>query len=161
MNKNEKDFYLTNRTFKTFSVIISGFQYAATLLFRIRDHIVITAIPKFTGKMVTIMRLKRVRLVISQMKLISKMVQVISLRRITVVALMKQSMKAAAAIIVYMPAIFVAKLRQKIVTLVLQGKLTIIISPTLASFFLLGTFDPSTLGTLDTNTLGDMDYTSS
>lgn len=159
MNKNEKTFRLVNKVSKNFQIVIAGFQYAATLLFNINMKIRVNFVPSFIMKMVTAMRLRRIRIVISTVKLITSVTQSISSRRIRLALVIRERMNAVASIVVYHPIGFVSSARQKIVSTIKNGILRLNIVMTLATFFTLGIFDPQTLGTLDTKTLGEMDYT--
>ena len=159
MNKNEKNFRLVNKISQNFQIIIANFEYAATLLFNINMKIAIGFMPTFIGKMVTAMRLRRIRIVISTVKLITKMTQAISSRRINIAFVVRERMKAVTSIVLRHPMVFISKARQKIVSIIGEGFLHIVWDMTLATFFTLGDFDPDTLGDLDIFTLGEMDYT--
>lgn len=159
MNKNEKNFRLVNTISKNFQIIIANFQYAATLLFNINMKIPIGFVPSFISKLVTAMRLRRIRIVISTVKLIANMTQAISSRRVNLAFVIRERLKAVTSIVIKHPILFVSKARQKLVSIVNEGFLHIGWVMTLATFFTLGDFDLDTLGTLDVLTLGDMDYT--
>ena len=159
MNKNEKNFRLVNKISQNFQIIIANFEYAATLLFNINMKIAIGFMPTFIAKMVIAMRLRRIRIVISTVKLITKMTQAISLRRVRLSFSIREQMKAVTAIVIKHPMLFVSKARQKIVSAINEGFLHVAWDMTVATFFTLGDFDPDTLGDLDAFTLGDMDYT--
>lgn len=159
MNKNEKTFRLVNKISQSFSIIVTNFQYAATLIINIRLKLNLAFVPLLQMKFVTIMRLRKIRLTISQMKLITNMVQTISARRVNILTTLRQSMKAVVVIYIRLPITFVSKARQKLVSIIKQGKLTIVGTPSLVQLFLLGRYDPDTLGTWDASTLGAMDYT--
>lgn len=160
MNKNTKSYSVRLRNSKAFSFILVGFQFATSLFFRIRFKIPITFVPKLIGKLVTVINLKRVRLVISQMKLITKITQTISLKRVRLTFNLKQIMQFVTTVFIRNPISFAMSTRQKLISTMKTGILRVIVDPTLAVFFTLGDFDPDTLLTLDSLTLGDMDYTS-
>ena len=159
MNKNEKTFRLVNKISQSFSIIVTNFQYAATLLVNIRLKLNVIAVAILRMKLVTVMRLRKIRITISTMKLITNMVQTISARRINILTTLRQSMKAVVIVYIRQPITFVSKARQKLVSIIKQGKLTLVGTPVLVQLFLLGYFDPDTLGDWDASTLGAMDYT--
>ena len=156
---NQKSFTLINRVSKTFPIIISNFAYAATLLFRIRDRIRLSFSPTFYIKFIYTLTLKRIRLIISQVKLITKPTQTIDLRRVRLIVTVRERLKAVTTIYGRLRLTIVSSARQKLVSSIIIKKIVLSITPTLAHFFTLGDFDPDTLGTLDVQTLGDMDYT--
>jgi len=158
MNDNKKSYNISIRTSQAYTFIISGFQFATSLFFRIRDHIVITFVPKFTTKMVTNINLRKIKLVISQMKLIANMTQTISLRTVKINYTMRDIMKFVTTIYIRNPITFISSGIQKITSTMNTGILGIDFNPTLANFFTLGDNDPDTLGTMDTETWGDLDY---
>lgn len=157
-NINKKTYNLTVRTSKSFNIIIDGFIAAATLLFRIRDKIVITFIPSFISFNNLSLNMKRVRIIISPVKLIQKVTQTISLKTIKMIYIMKMSMKTTVIIYVRSPITFVSKLRGKIFTVISAGKVRMLATMVMGQIFPLSIYDPQTLGTLDTATLGSMDY---
>lgn len=159
MNKNEKNFRLVNKISQNFQIFIANFEYAATLLFNINMKIAIGFMATFISKMVIAMRLKRIRIVISTVKLITKMTQAISLRRVKLAFTIRERLKAVTLIVIKHPIVFVSKSIQKLVSAIGEGFLHIGWDMILATFFTLGDFDPDDLGTLDVQTLGDMDYT--
>lgn len=159
MNKNETTFRLVNRTSKNFSIIIANFQYAATLLFSIRDRVRLSFIMTlFAGAFSTI-RLRRIKLVISQMKLITNITQIINTKTVKLLVTFRQRMKAVVTIYLRNPITFISKARQKLVTIIYEGKLRIVTSPVLVILYTLGYWDVYTLAPLDAKTLGEMDYT--
>lgn len=158
MNKNEKTFRLVNKTNQVFSIIIAGFEYAATLLVNIRlKSRIITTVSLFI-KAYSIITIKKVRLVISQVKLIVKITQTINSRTIKLLVTFRQRMKAISIIYLRNPMGFISKARQKIVSIIAEGRLTISTSPIFVILYTLGHWDVETLLTLDALTLGDMDY---
>lgn len=159
MNKNEKTFRLVNKVSQSFSMIVTNFQYVATLITNIRLKLNLAFVPLLQMKLITIMRLRKIRLTISQMKLIANMVQTISSRRINILTTLRQRMKAVVVIYTRLPITFISKARQKLVSIIAGGKLLIAATPNLVQLFLLGRYDPDTLGTWDASTLGAMDYT--
>ena len=155
---NQKSFTLINRVSKTFPIIIANFAYAATLLFRIRDRIRLTFSPIFYINFIYTLTLKRIRLIIFQVKLITKPTQTINLRRVRLIATAREKLKAVTTIYGRIRLTILSSARQKLVSSIVIKKIVLTISPTLAQFFTLGDFDPETLGTLDVQTLGEMDY---
>jgi len=109
-------------------------------------------------KVVSLIRVKRIRIVISTVKLITKITQSINSKYIKIVYSIKEIMKFIIEINIGNPIFFISKARQKIIMLLSNGFLSIVATAVYAVFYLLGEFDPQTLGTLDTEILGDMDY---
>lgn len=159
MNKNEKTFRLVNKTNQSFSIIIAGFEYAATLLANIRIKSRIITVMSLFVKGYSTITVKKIRLVISQVKLITKITQTINSKTIKLLTTFRQRMKAISIIYLRNPMGFVSKARQKIVSIIAEGKLTISTSPVFVILYTLGHWDVETLLTLDSMTLGDMDYT--
>jgi hypothetical protein len=159
MQKNTKTFKLVNRISKTFGVIIANFSYAATLLFRIRFKIPITFISRASIKAITIIRLRRVRLIISQVKLIVAPLQTINLRRVSLIIAFRQIVKESATILLRVPITFTMRTLEKLSATMKTGILSLLITALVVTFNTLGDFDPDTLGDLDAMTLQDMDYT--
>lgn len=156
---NQKSFTLINRVSKTFPIIIANFAYVATLLFRIRDRIRLTFSPTFYIKFIYTLTLKRIRLIISQVKLITKPTQAINLRRIRLIVAVRERLKAVTTIYGRIRLTIISSARQKLVSSIIIKKVVLTITPVVAQFFTLGDFDPDTLGALDVQTLGEMDYT--
>lgn len=138
---------------------VANFAYAATLLFRIRFKIPITYVYSSIGKIYSTIRLRRVKITISVMKLITSMTQTINLRRVKITASMKEIGKIYSTIYGRLRLTITSKAIQKVVSSIIIKKVVLIIDPTLAQFFTLGDYDPQTLGDLDALTLGEMDYT--
>ncbi len=65
---------------------------------------------------------------------------------------------AVLPIVLKNPLVLSAKLIAKLTTLMHEGKLVLLITPTLAHFYTLGYFDPNPLSVEDVQTLGQMDY---
>jgi hypothetical protein len=159
---NKKSFNLTNRITKSFGLIISNFAVADTIFFKIRDRVRITFVSSIISQITAVsINVKKVSLVISQMKLTSKLTQTLDLKRISVVYSIKERMGAVVAFSLRFPMVIISKAQQKAITSLTIKKIQVLISPILATFYTLGTYDPQTLGTLDTKTLGEMDYLSS
>lgn len=159
MNKNEKTFRLVNKTNQSFSIIIAGFEYAATLLANIRiKSRIITTMSLFV-KGYSAITIKKVRVLISQVKLIVKIVQTINGRTIKLLTTFRQRMKAVVIVYLRNPILFVSKARQKIVSIINEGRLSVTTSPVFVILYTLGHWDGYTLLPLDSMTLGDMDYT--
>lgn len=156
---NKKTFNVINRISKSFSMIISHFAFATTLLFRVRFTIRQIITPTFAVKASSIINLRKVKLVISQVKLITKITQTINLRKIKLNMTMKEIGKLVITMYGRVRIGFVSKAIQKASSSIIIKKVQILATPILATFYTLGNFDPDTLGTLDVLTLGDMDYT--
>ena len=159
MNKNEKNFRLVNRISKNFQLIIANFEFAATLIANIRQKLNIGFVMSLANRVFSTISLRKIRMVISQVKLITSITQAISSRRVKLAFIVRERMKAVVSVVIKHPILFVSKARQKLVSAIKEGFLHISWVMTLATFFSLGDFDPDTLGTLDVLTLGDMDYT--
>jgi hypothetical protein len=158
MQKQTKSFNLTLRNTKAYSIILSGFQFATSLFFRIGFKIAIALSPSFIQKAVSAIRLRRVNFAVSKTSLIANITQTISARRIRIVASMKQTMKFVSSIYLRNRLSFVSRTIQKLTSSIIIKKIQIASDPTIAQFFLLGTYDPDTLGDWDAVTLGAMDY---
>lgn len=158
VNINKKSFELINRIGKTFSLYIANFETATTLIFRIIQQIDIGFVMSSIQKLVTTINIKKIRLTISTVKLIQSVTQTINAKYIKATYTIREIMKFVTAIGVEIPIEFVSKARQKIVTILYQGILSVTATAIYAVFFLLSEFDPQTLGTLDTEILQDMDY---
>lgn len=156
---NKKTFSLVNRISNSFDIIIDNFSYAATLLANFRSRIIFIILPAFVLRISYIISLKRIRLLISQIKLIVNPSQTISLRRIKITYFARERLSNFLTIFARLRMNPNYSARQKLATNIIIKKIILNIDPTLAEFFTLGYFDPSTLGTLDSLTLGDMDYT--
>jgi hypothetical protein len=117
--------------------------------------------PSFIQKAVSVIRLRRIRLVVSKTSLIANMIQTIQLRRINIIASMKQIMGFISTISLRIPITFISKATQKLVSTIALRRIRIIADPIIAAFFILGDYDPLTLGDLDGETLGDLDYVES
>lgn len=143
---------------KAYSIAIAGFVFAATLFFRIRDRITITILPQFTTQMFTTINVKKV-VVVALMKLSGNIVSTINTGRNTLTARASEIGKLFVDMVSYHPIVFISSAIQKITLTLMGGRLGLTISPILASFFILGDYDPTTLGTQDVKTLGAMDYT--
>lgn len=155
---NQKTFSLINRISETFSMRLSNFAFATTLLFRIRDKIKIVILPKFSTKMLTTINLRKVKVSIGVVKLITSIIQTINLKKISIVFTMSDRMSFLIDIYGRIRMTISSKAMQKLLSTIVIKKITLSINPVIATFFTLGYFDPEILGDLDTLTLGDMDY---
>jgi len=158
---NQKTFSLVNRVSKSFDLLINDFAYAATLLFRIAFKIGTSFSPTFALAAFTTINLRKIKLIISQVKLITSITQTINARRVRLIYTMRERLKAVSTISLRLRMTPVSKAIQKAVSSIIIKKVVLTIDPTLAQFFILGDFDPQTLGDLDALTLGEMDYTAS
>lgn len=156
---NKKTFDLINRVSKSFDLIVDNFAYAATLLVTLRSRLILTFIPTFALGFSSIINLKKIRLIISQVKLTVKPTQTINLRRVRITYSIRERITNTITILSRIGILAVSSARQKLVSNIIIKKIVLTITPTLAQFSTLGQFDPDTLGTLDVLTLGDMDYT--
>jgi len=156
---NEKSHSVIKRTSKAFSLIIANFADANTWFFRLRERIRITFNSKVISKFSLLLSIKRVRLIISQVKMTIKPTILISAKRVRLILSSKAIYKFLVTYQVRIRQTYVSKAIQKVVSTIVIKKIRVLISPTLATFFTLGVYDPTTLGTQDTKTLGQMDYT--
>ena len=156
---NKKTFNLTNKISETFSMAVSQFAFATTLLFRIRDRLRLIILPSFSIKMVSLINLRKIRLIIGTAKLITSITQTINAKRVSLVFSIKERLSSVVSIYGRIPITISSKAVQKAVSTILLKKVTLTIDPVIATFFTLGYFDPKILGDLDTLTLGEMDYT--
>ena len=158
MSANEKTFSLFTKTSKTFRLILTSFEYAITLITRIFMRIPITFITSAIFKVSQIMKLKRIRIVISQIKLRINQSQIFNLKRIRLVISVMERVKEMVDIIQRLNISFVSKVRQKISSTIILKKFLFSFIPTVATFYSLGYYDPLTLAAMDIKTLGDLDY---
>jgi hypothetical protein len=158
MNKQSKSYKVTLKTAKAYSIILSGFQFATSLFFRIRDRMNITYIPKFRMKANVTLSEGKLSLLVSRTSLIANMIQTISGKTINSNYIFTQRMKAVTTIVFHHPFMFIGKAIQKLLVHLTTGKMKLIAVATVATFFNLGYYDPSTLLPLDSMTLGAMDY---
>lgn len=157
INVNKKSFNIVVKATKSFIIYINDFAFAVTFLFRIKNSIRLTYIPKFITKFTQVINSRRI--IISYiMKQRLSIIQTINSKRISSTYIIKEILKFTTTIRQSTPIIFVSKGIQKLVTIINQGHLTISYSPTLGQFVLLGTLDPQTLGTLDVQILEDLDF---
>jgi len=159
MNKNEKTFRLVNKNITSFSIIIANFQYAATFLFHIRDKIVISFVASLSIKLNSIINLRKVKLIISKMSLIIKITQIINTKTIKLIIFFRQIMKFISIIYLRNPISITSKAKQKLISIINEGKLSLVTSPVFVILYTLGHWDIDTLLILDSMTLGSMDYT--
>ena len=157
MDTNKKSFDLIVRTKETFNLYLYNFRMAVTFFFRIRDKIRITFVSKLSTKMFSTINVKRIKL-IPIAKLKESLSLIINSKKISVAYLVKERLQAVTTIVSGVAINYTMRMRQKLVTTLSQGILTISTSPVLAKFYLLSDFDLDTLADVDVLTLGDMDY---
>jgi hypothetical protein len=160
MAGNSKSFNLIVKENKSFSFIMSYFDYAITFVFNIKPKIVLTYLMSVLSKITQTLTVKKVKILISKMKLISAIIQTINVKKIKIVSSFIQIIKFVINPKINLDLVFVGLLRQKIVSLINMKNLTITSSVILATFYPLSVYDPQTLLTLDSMTLGAIDYTS-
>jgi len=161
MAGNKKSFNLTSVSSKTFNLILSSFDYAVTFLFRINNKIKITFVASLINKFTQTINLKKIRILISQVKLIVKPTQTVNLKTIRLVAISKLIGKIVSVIRIKNVITFVSTAKQKIVSSIILKKIKFTFTAILATFFTLAYHDPSTLATMDVQTLADLDYVES
>lgn len=156
---NTKTFSLINKISETFSLRISNFAFATTLLFRIRDKINLVILPSFKISPLMVFNLRRIRLITGVVKLIANITQTINVKKVRLVLSIREILSNTITIYGKVPLSIVSKAIQKATSTILIKKITLTIDPVIATFFILGDFDPEILGDLDPLTLGEMDYT--
>ena len=158
MAGNKKSFNLTSVSSKTFNLILSSFDYAVTFLFRINNKIKITFVANLINKFTQTINLKKIKILISQVKLIVKPTQTVNLKTIKLVAISKLIGKIVSVIKIKNVITFISTARQKIVSSIILKKIKFTFTAILATFFTLAYHDPSTLAVMDIQTLADLDY---
>lgn len=161
MAGNKKSFNLISVSSKTFGLILSSFDYAVTFLFRINNKIKITFVSSLINKITQTVNLKKIRILISQVKLIVKPTQNINLKKIKFTALSKLIGKIISIIEIKNVITFISSARQRIISSIILKKIKFTFTAILATFFTLAYHDPSTLAAMDIQTLGDLDYVES
>ncbi len=161
MAGNKKSFNLTSVSSKTFNLILSSFDYAVTFLFRINNKIKITFVASLINKFTQTINLKKIRILISQVKLIVKPTQTVNLKTIRLVAISKLIGKIVSVIRIKNVITFISTARQKIVSSIILKKIKFTFTAILATFFTLAYHDPSALSAMDIQTLADLDYVES
>lgn len=157
---NEKTFKLVNRISKSFSLYLSNFAPAATLLFKLKYKISVLISPRFIMKMATIINLRKVKISYGTAKLISSVIQSLSLKKIKIDFFISEQVYNFLSIDQKTILSIVSKAVQKVSSSIVIKKIKLTIDVVVASFFSLGDFDFEILGDLDGLTLGEMDYTS-
>jgi hypothetical protein len=157
-NINKKSFVLVNRVSQKFSIMLSGFIYAVTFIFRIRPIINLSFIVTSLSKITQTINVKKIAIVISKTKLIANTVQTLNAKKISVIATMKELGKISIIMTSYSPIIAALRGDIKSYSSISNG-LELAFSPIYAKFTILLELDSQTLGDLDILTLGDIDYT--
>lgn len=158
MTGNKKSFNIVSVSSKAFSFILDSFDYAVTFLFRINNKIRISFIGSAIVKFTQIINLKRIRIIISQVKLIVKPTQIFNLKKIKILISSKLIGKISSILHIKNTILFISKARQRIISSIILKKISFVFTAILATFFTLGEYDPDTLATMDIKTLGDLDY---
>lgn len=158
MTGNKKSFSLTNISSKSFNIILSSFDFAVTFLFRIKNKIKIVAISSAIQKISQTISVKKIKIIISQMKLITKITQTFNVKKVKFSFISKAILSSFSTINIKNTISFISKLTQKANTTIILKRIKIIVVPLFAQFFTLGTYDVQTLGTMDIVTLGNLDY---
>ena len=123
MTGNKKSFNLTSVSSKTFSLILSSFDYAVTFLFRINNKIKITFVASLINKFTQTINLKKIRILISQVKLIVKPTQSVNLKTVRLVAVSKLIGKIVSVVRIKNVITFVSAARQKIISSIILKKI--------------------------------------
>jgi len=158
MAGNKKSFNLISVSSKNFNLILSSFDYAVTFLFRIRNKIKITFVANLINKFTQTINLKKIRILISQVKLIVRPTQTLNLKKIKFTIISKLIGKIISIIKIKNVITFTSSARQKIISSIILKKIKFTFTAILATFFTLAYHDPSTLATMDVQTLADLDY---
>lgn len=161
MAGNKKSFNLTSVSSKTFALILSSFDYTITFLFRINNKIKITFVASLINKITQTINLKKIRILISQVKLIVKPTQTVNLKKIKFTALSKLIGKVVSVIRIKNVITFISTARQKIISSIILKKIKFTFTAILGKFFTLAYHGPSTLAAMDIQTLADLDYVES
>lgn len=161
MAGNKKSFNIVSVSSKTFSFILDSFDYAVTFLFRINNKIRITFNSSVIVKFTQTINLKKIRILISQVKLIVKPTQTINLKKISISAIGKLIGQIVSTINIKLPILFVSKAIQKVISIITLKKIKFTFTAILATFFTLADYDPDALSTMDVQTLADLDYVES
>ena len=161
MAGNKKSFSITSVSSKTFSLILSSFDYAVTFLFRINNKIKITFVASLINKITQTINLKKIRILISQVKLIVKPTQVVNLKKIRLSIILRLVGKIISTIRIKNVITFISSARQKVISSIVLKKIKFTFTAILATFFTLAYHDPSTLAAMDIQTLADLDYVES
>lgn len=157
-SSNKKTLSLSVGKRKSYNVIIDGLLAAVTLFFNIRNTISISiSIVRTTTKFILNIRNDRIRnSYIIRFK--QSILQTINSKTVKLLYTMRQSIKFPLLVTQFEPISFHIRFRQKVISIINGGKLSLSFSPTVATFYTLGAWDTSTLGTMDVKTLGDLDY---
>lgn len=158
MAGNSKSFNLTVIARKSFDLIIDNFDFAFTLLFRLREHIRVEFLSTAIANATQSLRVKRVKIV-SLMKMIFKNYPVITVKKIKMVLNMRLAILFDMLLNEHISLSMISTIGQRLVLPLSIKKVRISADPTLAEFYTLGQYDPDTLGTMDLLTLGELDYT--
>ena len=158
MTGNRKSFIVSIKDRKSFNLVMSYFDYAITFLFNINLKINIDYVMSLFMKVTQTLIVKRVRILISKVKLITTITQTLNIKKLRLVLIFGKLLKITINPKQHIDIIAYSVLRQKIVSIVNMKKLKLVTSVILATFYPLSTYDPQTLLTLDTETLGEMDY---
>jgi hypothetical protein len=156
---NKAVFTIATGFTKAYTLAIHAFTVAVTWLFHISEHINIAFDPQIGVKFTLSISSKTVRITISKTSLIGKLVVAVSLKKIRIAITSSATMKAVVAIVNKIAISAYTKVRQKITVALSARRISLALSPTVAAFYTLATYDPSTLGDLDGSTLGTLDYT--
>lgn len=157
MNINKKTFTLINRINQSFDIAINNFAFAITFIFHIKPKIAISYIMSLISNAITYINLKTIRISYIP-SFIANLTQTINNKTIKIIYSISERMNFVTTINIRNTILFVSNAVQNVITIMHNGKIHIIANPTIAVFFTLGTYDPSTLTTLDTSTLGALDH---
>ena len=158
MGASRKSFSLYTKTRKSFNIVMSYFDYTISFIFNITNRIRISFASSAIVRSVSNINLKRIRIVISQVKLITSMLQTINLKRVRIVATARERGRLIVSIIQRLNITFVSKALQRLATTIILKKIKFTFTAILATFYTLAYHDPSTLATMDVETLEDLDY---
>jgi hypothetical protein len=159
ISTNKKSFRLTTVARKSFSLFLNNFQFATTLIFKIKNKIGLTFVVSSIGKLFTTVNMKKIKFNFVT-KLTGKISSTINLKTIKILVALKQLLKIVVNFNIPVTLTFVSKAVQKTLSVIHAGKTRISCVGTFAQFFTLGYHDPFSLGALDATTLAEMDYTS-
>lgn len=157
MDSNKKTFDLILKTREVFNLYVYNFQMALTFLFRIRQKLPITFISSLRTRAYALFVIKKVRFSFVP-KFTETLLLTMRARKVRFAYKVSEFLQLFTTINSGLSILLTIRERQKLVTTIYQGVLSLGLDPILAKFFLLLDYDLDILGDLDANTLGDMDY---
>lgn len=160
MTGNKKSFNITSVSLKAFSIILDNFDAAVTFFFRIKEKIHITIVSSALSKTTSNILIKRIKTIVSSVKIIGRQVQSIAIKPVKISTIIKEIGKVSLTTnLKKVGFVIVSRARGKILSNITIKKIKFNFIGLYGTFYTLGLYDPQTLGTLDSKTLGEMDFT--